>query len=151
MANSAASMLQALGGMRLDGLTNERFDALRRELAFAQVSADMMARNAEYGVLAGGNGRLWAVASGGRRVLLTFPTPTGDEWADQTALERSVKLQTGLEGFQVAYLLKTIQDARERKDLAPGTYYLCRYFDNTSASSEHSSIRGTINGGGDFI
>lgn len=151
MVNNTAAMLQAFGGMQLEGLTPERFDAMRRELAFTQVTADMMAKDATYGVLAGGNGRLWAIRNDGTRFLLAFPKPTGDEGADWDALRRAIKQQTGLENFQVNNLLKVIDSARERKDLAPGTYYMCRAFDNTTASSEHASIRGTINGGGEFI
>lgn len=168
MLNYANTMLQAVGP-GLDGFDLERFNNLRRSLAFMQVTAALAETNGKFAVVSGGGERLWIILPSGKQI------PLGEELgkifrqhsresgirrldADRAAMEQ-VKSLTGFSDSEIGDLFNAVGMADVGQPFAPGEMLifpkgggwppdLSKKF---LASSEHSSVRGTINGGGDFI
>ena len=110
----------------------------RRQALFDQVAAELARTNAASAIVAGSGGRLWQVRADGSAVLLQ-----GARTAAEQELQRGQVLYVGKGGAGAAPVVKGTVDAgpppMNERSLA------------IAGSSEHSSVRGTINGGGDFI
>jgi hypothetical protein len=154
-AAALAADLQELGLQQLDDL--------RRAAAFMQVSLDIAVTNAKFAVVSGGAGRIWVIFRDGRQVLLDGRLAgalRGEGPSLGEALEsmKDVAKATGLSGPEVDNVYMAMLAAAKRQAFGPGDVL---YFPGPDgwpghlpewlASAEHSSIRGTINGGGDFI
>jgi hypothetical protein len=110
----------------------------RRQALFDQVGAELARTNGDFAIVAGGGGRLWRVRSDGTAVLLQ-----GTRTAAEQDLQRGQVLYVGRGGTGSAPVVKGTVDAGPPP---PSTWDL-----KIAGSSEHASVRGTINGGGDFI
>lgn len=149
-----AQMITAMNALApaIEALDLPRFDDLRRDLAFMQVTAELTAHDSKFAVVAGGNGRVWVLLRNGHRVLLDgMDGATLADWAAAWD-DAEVRLQhAGLEPLDVLSMRNTIPRARNG-DGFPATVH---YFPPDSinwwlvGSSEHATIHGTINGGGD--
>lgn len=147
----------------------EDFDSWRRSRALDQVQSSLWDMKASFAVVSGGDGRIWIVKSNGERVQLSTELA-----AALRLCERGYRNQSEERAYEAASvsslaLLRTMgfgpEDAghivysiKMSGSFKPGEVM---YFPpdgrwpkemlQLRASSEHSSIRGTINGGGDFI
>lgn len=176
MLNYANTMLQAFGP-NLEGLDLERFNNLRRSLAFMQVAATLAENGGHYAMVSGGAGRIWFIRPDGKQVLLDAktaaalrkPAYSDSEAATRTKEATAGMIAAGLSGPEANQILNNIAiynggarsaDQFDTGGFSPGAVW---YFpgdggwakqattNKVLASSEHSSVRGTINGGGDFI
>ena len=141
------AMMSSLGP-GVEGLNLQQFDNVRRNLVFMQVSTDLKASGRKFAVVSGGSGRLWVVLANGRSFLVDHDVTLDSQLFDVVAK------QTGLTHDDVLSFRNTLVDAGNKGVSKPGNVF---YFPEDSircwqlGSSEHSSVRGTINGGGDFI
>lgn len=176
MLNYANTMLQAVSP-GLDGLDLERFNNLRRSLAFMQVTAALAQNGGRYAMVSGGGGRIWILRPDGTQKQLDVKTAAAlrratpsDEDADVRDKEAMVgMIAAGLAETEAGQILSNIavynttvlsDDHFHAGGFPPGAVWYFPDGDGWSteatknkslASSEHSSVRGTINGGGDFI
>lgn len=176
MLTSLNAMLAALGN-RLDGMDIDRLNNLRRSLAFMQVTATLAEHNGRFAMVSGGNGRIWIIKPGGEQVLLSaaasaamrtgYPDGTAEDARYATALKGL--LAAGLSEQDAGIVMNNIalyntSALSDRKfytgGFTPGEVWYFPKDGNWAkeaqpnvviGSSEHSSVRGTINGGGDFI
>jgi len=152
--NAMASAL----GPRAEGLDLQQFNNVRRNLAFMQVSAELKAAGRKFAVVSGGSGRLWVVLPGARSVLVDADTALALRGLPPASLTgdpyEALAKQTGLDKGDVLSLRNTLVDADNKGASKPGDVF---FFPEDSircwqlGSSEHGSVRGTINGTGDFI
>ncbi len=176
MRNYATAMLEAMGP-GLEQLDLEPFNNLRRMLAFAQVSATLAEHNGRFAMVSGGQGRIWIIGADGNQklldaktaALLRKPAYSDAEAEANHAAAKAGLMASGLSETDVLDLFNNIAGydigaLSDRKfstgGFAPGEVWYFPKDGNWSkeatankvvASSEHSSVRGTINGGGDFI
>ncbi len=162
MLRNANTMLEALGPT-VDALALEQFNDIRRAVALMQVRASMASHGAKYAVVSGGAGRLWILtASGGQFPLdstlggVVRGRSTSRNWGEEDEKAHAeLSRLTGLSALDVMALVSDVRRADERKELPPGA--TLEFPGSTGwprgalASVEHASIKGTINGGGDFI
>lgn len=169
MFKNASTMLEALApGM--DDLDLDRFNNLRRMLAFTQVSATLGQNDGKFAMVSGGDGRIWIIGADGRQTPLSKELAAtlrgeGVKGAGQQSaiddLEKKGLTHEDAVNLVSSITMYDIEDPAQHfsSDFKPGAVW---YFPKNSgwsdavkkkatASSEHSSIRGTINGGGDFI
>jgi hypothetical protein len=165
MLKTASTMLEALGP-GIDGLDLDRFNDLRRMLAFTQVSARLGEMDGQYAVVSGGNGRLWVILASGKQVEIDESLCESvrgrnegpDSMAKAMAAGDMLKKAAGLSNEDIGKIFSAIEVA-EIDGFKPGDFLTFpkngkwppEIAKKYSASSEHSSIRGSINGGGDFI
>lgn len=153
----ANAMLDTVG---LDKLDADQFDDMRRTLAFLQVRASMALHGSKYTVVSGGAGRLWLLTADGKQVLL-HPAQSdmmrGGVWYG-TEYQNTLTALTTLAGLSPAEAFDCIRQVRlanQGKGFGAGEtleFLPWQGFPTDArASSEFASIRGTINGGGDFI
>lgn len=136
-------------------------DDARRAEAFNEVRADLAKTQGSFAVVSGGGGRLWILRPGGESLLvepsdvafirLGMTGSTDDHLALAKRLHLSPDEIFQLTGtvefwpsFATDFKSGQMLTFHPGKDGARGAPV-------RKASSEHSSIRGTINGGGDFI
>ncbi|TAK13232.1 MAG: hypothetical protein EPO35_10545 [Acidobacteria bacterium] len=151
-------------GSDLGGLDLERFNDMRRALAFMQVRASMALHGAKYAIVSGGNGRVWIIRAGGQQVLLSEEMsrslhnqadPRLGLVDEEQRTSAALSQLAGITAEEALDCLRQTRIAAIRKSLDPGTVLEFPAWQGwpqgALASSEHTSIRGTINGGGDFI
>jgi hypothetical protein len=151
-------------GSDLGGMDLERFNDMRRALAFMQVRASMALHGAKYAIVAGGNGRMWIIRAGGQQVLLSDemsrslhnqPDRQQDLVSEEGRTSAALSQLAGITAEEALDCLRQTRIAAIRQKLDPGTVLEFPPWQGwpqgALASSEHSSVRGTINGGGDFI
>lgn len=166
--DTTTTMLKALGqdGGNLDPA---RLNEVRRSLAFVQVTAAMAMNNGKFSLVSGGQGRLWLIKRDGTQIQLDpaiardlrgFPAGvTGDE---REARGEKVLLYLQNLGFsykEAVDLNNGMALASTGRPFAPGEFMVFpadggwpkELKGRFRTSAEHASIRGTINGGGDFI
>ena len=157
-----APLLTSLGAPDLSDaslaeLSQAAYDALRRELAFAQVSIGLARHGAQHALVSGGGGRLWVVNADGSRhpldpataQLLRSPvTSTSDLGAWQRKVEAGLAA-CGVDRTDAIPFISAANTGLGTMAFPAGevVYFRSPLF----ASVEHFSIKGTINGGGDFI
>lgn len=136
-------------------------DDARRAEAFNEVRADLAKTHAAFAVVSGGGGRLWILRPGGESILVD-PNDVGyirlgmrGSMDDHLALAKRLHLSPD----EIMQLTGTVEtwpsfgsDFKSGQVLTfhPGMSG-GRGAPVRKGSSEHTSIRGTINGGGDFI
>lgn len=156
MLQGVNKMVDALGP-NIDALDTERFNSVRRTLAFAQVSVGLAQHGAKYALVSGGNGRLWIVGKDGMphqvdqatAKLLRAPSVPN---ADIAAWQQAVVAGLGACGLDRTDAIPLINAANTGfGSLAFPAGDVLYFRDPLVASTEHFSIKGTINGGGDFI
>jgi hypothetical protein len=156
----ANSMLDAVG---LDKLDSDQFNDMRRTLAFLQVRASMALHGSKYTVVSGGAGRLWLLTADGKQVLLNATQsdmvrgPAQGEWHGAEYQNTLTALTTlaGVSPEEAKDCINQVRLANQRQRFGAGETLEFPPWQGwpagARASSEHSTIRGTINGGGDFI
>lgn len=163
MVNTATKMMQALGP-NLEGFNPTQYNDVRRALAFMQVRASMAVHGSKFAVISGGAGRLWVMTADGRQVPLDGDAAAlarglvGGEMygAAYQALVADLVTRTGLTKVETEDWIRQLRLAQgSSKGFKPGETLEFLPWQgaptDARASSEHASIRGTINGGGDFI
>ena len=163
MVDHATRMLQALGP-NLEGFNLTQYNDMRRALAFMQVRASMAVNGSKFAVVSGGAGRLWVLTADGRQIPLSGDaaamargTVGGEMYgAAYEKLVADLVGRTGLTAVETRDWIRQIRFAHgSKKGFAPGETLEFLPWQgapsDASASSEHASIRGSINGGGDFI
>ena len=160
LVKAANSALDTIG---LDKIPAERVDDMLRSLAFLQVRASMAVYGSKYTVVSGGAGRIWILTSDGKQVLLNATDadmvrgPANGEWYGAEYRNTVTRLTTlaGLSPQEAEDCIRQVRLANQRQKFGAGETLEFPPWQGwpsgARASSEHSSIRGTINGGGDFI
>lgn len=158
---------EAMESLRTDA--EKASDEALRQKAFEEARAKLVEKRAAFALLVGGAGRLWIVRADGAPVLLSRANrdllrrgaPADPEKAVQGLLAQA---DLGLSGAEA----RNIVNALQQWPMVTGTQMTAElkagdglYFPpgemapeelrRAIGSSEHASIRGTINGGGDFI
>jgi hypothetical protein len=156
----ANSLLDMVG---LDKLDPDQFNDMRRTLAFLQVRASMAVYGSKYAVVSGGAGRIWLLTTDGKQVLLNAKQsemvrgPAQGEWQGAEYQNTLTTLTTlaGLSPDEAKDCINQVRLANQRQKFGAGETLEFPPWQGwpagARASSEHSSVRGTINGGGDFI
>lgn len=156
----ANSLLDTVG---LDKLDLDQFNDMRRTLAFLQVRASMAVYGSKYAVVSGGAGRIWLLTTDGKQVLLNTKQsdmvrgPAQGEWQGAEYQNTLTTLTTlaGLSPEEARDCINQVRLANQRQKFGAGETLEFPPWQGwptgARASSEHTSIRGTINGGGDFI
>ncbi len=166
--DTTTTMLNALGQDAGD-LDPTRLNEVRRSLAFLQVTAAMAMNNGKFSLVSGGQGRLWLIKRDGTQVQID-PAMARDLRGfppGMTQAERDARSETNHLYFQnLGFSYKESVDiwngvahASMGRPFAPGEFIVFpadggwpkELKGRFIASAEHASIRGTINGGGDFI
>lgn len=168
MLTATTRMLEALGS-GIEGWDLERLNNVRRSLAFTQVMATLGRDDGRFAMVSGGQGRIWIVMANGRQIPLSGDTAallrTGMGGGSEVELVMKKLTDAGLNLEDAYTIYKNVSvypmanpTHRFGEDFKPGDVWYFPTADGWSsevrgarASSEHASIRGTINGGGDFI
>lgn len=160
LIRAANSLLDMVG---LDKLDPDQFNDMRRTLAFLQVRASMAVYGSKYAVVSGGAGRIWLLTTDGKQVLLNAKQsdmvrgPAQGEWQGAEYQNTLTTLTTlaGLSPEEAKDCINQVRLANQRQKFGAGETLEFPPWQGwptgARASSEHSSVRGTINGGGDFI
>jgi hypothetical protein len=156
----ANAVLDTVG---LETIPAERVDDMLRSLAFLQVRASMTVHGSKYTVVSGGAGRIWLLTSDGKQVLLNNDQsdmvrgPKTGMWTGP-AYEKTLADMTTLTGLtreEAKDCINQVRLANQKRQFAAGEMLEFPPWQGwptgARASSEHASVRGTINGGGDFI
>lgn len=145
-------------------------DNERRQAVFRQAHADLSRMNGKFVVVSGGGGRLWIVRADGTAVKIPANLAgalRAGLGSDEAAVARTVaglSAGMGLDANDARRLVDTVVQWKTNmltdfgEGFAPGQ---ALYFPGGTGwpeqvmrahgSSEHATIRGSINGGGDFI
>ncbi len=166
--DSTTTMLKALG-QDAGSLDPARLNEVRRSLAFVQVTAAMAMNNGKFSLVSGGQGRLWLIKRDGTQVQIDPAMardlrglPSGLTGAESLARSEKVHLYFQNLGFsykEAIDIWNGMALASTGRPFVPGEFMVFpadggwpkELKGRLLASSEHASIRGTINGGGDFI
>lgn len=137
-------------------------DNVRRAEAFNEVRSGMAQSGASFALVSGGGGRLWLLRPNGETRLLSIDdTAYFRSGAPNADLSRDLAMAPKM-GLSADEFIQVVLTAKTWPDF--GTDFksgqVLRFIPGQSGgqgapvrkgSSEHTSIRGTINGGGDFI
>jgi hypothetical protein len=166
--DTTTTMLKALG-QEGGGIDPTRLNEVRRALAFVQVTAAMAMNNGKFSLVSGGQGRLWLIKRDGTQIQVDpavardlrgfAPGLSGAE-----GLARAEKTHLYFQNLGFSYkeavdLWNGMALASMGRPFAPGEFVVFpadggwpkELKGHFFTSAEHASIRGTINGGGDFI
>lgn len=168
LLDSTTTMLRALGQDPGD-LDPTRLNEVRRSLAFMQVAAAMALNNGKFSLVSGGQGRLWLIKRDGTQIQIDPAMardlrglPSGVTGAESVARGEKVHLYLQNLGFsykEAVDIWNGMALASTGRPFAPGEFMVFpadggwpkELKGRFRTSAEHASIRGTINGGGDFI
>ena len=151
------------------GMSPEDYDNWRRTRALDEVQGKLSEMKGAFAVVSGGQGHLWVVKANGERLRLAddlagwlrliergFKTPN-EELAYGSAQDKAYERlrAMGFAADDAVHIAESIAlgggfPAGKAMYFPPNGQWpaeMLRY----RVSSEHSSVRGTINGGGDFI
>jgi hypothetical protein len=137
-------------------------DDARRLEAFNEVRGEMTKKHASFSVVSGGGGRLWILRANGDARLMDIDDAAyfrrGAELG-ASGVDAALAQRLGLSTDELVQFSSTVQQWSDfGNDFKSGQVLLFRPGESggrgmpvRKGSSEHSSVRGTINGGGDFI